>query len=344
MQKLILRSLVVIAVLAAVISSVPTRDSHAFYEGKTIRMVVGFSAGGGFDVYSRALARHLPKHIPGNPTIIVENMVGAGSLISANHLYKVAKPDGLTIGHFIGGLFLSQLLEAPGIAFDARKFEFVGSPVKDTPVCVLTKASGITNIKNWMTASPPVKLGALAPGNSTYDHPKLLQEILGLPIQIVLGYKGTSDIRLAAESGEVAGGCWTWDSIKATSSKTIESGNLIVVLQMTPQPLPDLLNVPLAIDYARSQEDRRLIEAAIHNISDLMRPYALPPGTPEDRVQVLQKAFQDTLKDPAFLDEAKKSKLTLDPVSGIELKSKVNSLFDLSPSLQAKLKALLNVN
>jgi tripartite-type tricarboxylate transporter receptor subunit TctC len=343
MRNFILRALVVGAVLA-VFSGAPARDSYAFYEGKTIRLVVGFSAGGGFDVYSRALARHLPKHIPGNPTIIVENMVGAGSLIAANHVYKVAKPDGLTIGHFIGGLFLSQLLEAPGIAFDARKFEFVGAPVKDTPVCVLTKASGITSMQNWLNSTAPIKLGALAPGNSTYDHPKLLQDIVGLPIQIVLGYKGTADIRLAAEGGEIAGGCWTWDSIKATSSKAIESGNLAIVLQMTSRPIPDLPNVPLAIHYAKSQDGRRLIEAAIHDINDLMRPYALPPGTPHDRVQVLQKAFQDTLKDPAFLDEANKSKLTIDPVSGVELKSKVSSLFGLSPSLQAKLKALLAVN
>jgi tripartite-type tricarboxylate transporter receptor subunit TctC len=340
MPSFILRRLAVGAVLAF-LSGAPAGDGYAFYEGKTIRMVVGFSAGGGFDAYSRALARHLPKHIPGNPTIIVENMAGAGSLISANHVYKVAKPDGLTIGHFIGGLFLNQLLDGPGIAFDARRFEFVGAPVKDTPVCVLTRASGMTNIQNWMNAPAPVKLGALAPGNSTYDHPKLLQDILGLPIQIVLGYKGTSDIRLAAEGGEIAGGCWTWDSIKATSGKAIESGNLVVVLQMTPQPIPDLPNVPLAIHYAKSQEGRRLIEAAIHDISDLMRPYALPPGTPQDRVLILQRAFQDTLKDPAFLDETKKSKLTLDPVSGVELKNKVASLFDLSPSLKAKLKALL---
>jgi tripartite-type tricarboxylate transporter receptor subunit TctC len=342
MPNSILKLLAFGAILA-VFCGAPAGNGYAFYEGKTIRMVVGFSAGGGFDAYSRALARHLPKHIPGNPTIIVENMAGAGSLIAANHVYKVAKPDGLAIGHFIGGLFLTQLLDGPGVAFDARRFEFVGAPVKDTPVCVLTKASGITNIQNWMNAPAPVKLGALAPGNSTYDHPKLLQEILGLPIQIVLGYKGTSDIRLAADAGEVAGGCWTWDSIKATSSKAIESGNLVVVLQMTPQPIPDLPNVPLAIHYAKSQEGRRLIEAAIHDISDLMRPYALPPGTPQDRVQILQKAFQDTLKDPAFVDEARKSKLTLDPVSGVELKNKVASLFDLSPTLRTKLKAILTV-
>src|SRR5688572_14427866 len=212
-----------LCLLACLWSTGQASAQEQFYKGKTIRIIVGLSAGGGYDVYTRTVARHYGKHIPGNPTIIVENMVGAGSLIAANHVYKVAKPDGLTIGHFIGGLFLSQLLEAPGIAFDARKFEFVGAPVKDTPVCVLTRASGITNMQNWLNSTAPIKLGALAPGNSTYDHPKLLQDIVGLPIQIVLGYKGTADIRLAAEGGEIAGGCWTWDSIKATSSKAIES-------------------------------------------------------------------------------------------------------------------------
>jgi tripartite-type tricarboxylate transporter receptor subunit TctC len=314
---------------------------YGFYEGKTIRVVVGFSAGGGFDSYSRTLARHLPKHIAGNPTIIVQNMPGAGSLTSANYVYNVAKPDGLTIGHFIGGLFLTQILEGPGIEFDARKFEYIGAPVKDTPVCILTKSSGIPDVGKWLAASTPVKLGASAPGNSTYDHPKMLKDILGFPIQIVGGYKGTADIRLAAESGEVAGGCWTWDSIKATSGKAIEAGELIPVLQLTPQALPDLPKVPLAISYAKTEEARRLIQAAIHDISDLMRPYVTPPGTPKDRVQLLREAFHATLKDRAFIAEANKSKLTLDPVSGNELEMKVTSLFGLPPSLRPKLKNLL---
>ncbi|MBI2090201.1 MAG: hypothetical protein HYT78_15925 [Deltaproteobacteria bacterium] len=331
----------VICSAISLFASLPAPYSYAFYGGKTVRIIVGFSAGGGFDTYSRALARHLPNHIPGSPTIIVQNMPGAGSLTSANHVYKVAKPDGLTIGHFIGGLFLSQILDGPGIEFDAGKFEYLGAPVKDTPVCVLTKASGITNMEKWMAASTPVKLGASAPGNSTYDHPKILKDILGLPIQIVGGYKGTADIRLAAEGGEVGGGCWTWDSIKATSGRAIESGEMVVVLQMTPQPLADLPKVPLAINYAKTQDGRRLIQAAIHDVSDVMRPYVMPPVTPRDRVQLLQKAFQDTLKDPAFVADAKKSKLTLDPVSGEELKNRVASLFGLSPSLRAKLKDLL---
>ena len=130
-----------------------------FYEGKTIRIIVGFSPGGGYDIYARAIARHMGKHIPGNPTIIVENMPGAGSLISANHLYRVAKPDGLTIGHFSGGLFFNQLMGQPGIEFDARKFEYIGAAVKGDVVCVLTKASGITSIEKWMASKDASQIG-----------------------------------------------------------------------------------------------------------------------------------------------------------------------------------------
>jgi tripartite-type tricarboxylate transporter receptor subunit TctC len=132
-----------------------------YYEGKTIRIIVGFSAGGGFDLYARVIARHMGKHIPGNPTIIVENMTGAGSLISANYVYKVAKPDGLTIGNFNGGLFLNQVMEQPGIEFDARKFEYIGAAVTEECAYAFTKASGITSIEKWMASKTPVKMGGV---------------------------------------------------------------------------------------------------------------------------------------------------------------------------------------
>jgi tripartite-type tricarboxylate transporter receptor subunit TctC len=179
-----------------------THATGPFYEGKTIRVLVGFAAGGGFDLYARALARHMGKYIWGNPIIIVENMTGAGSLISANYLYKIAKPDGLTLGHFSGGLFLSQLLEQPGIEFDSKKFEFIAAANKEDNVCVLNKASGITSIDKWMASKRSVKLGGLGPG-STFDNTiRILKTGVGLPIQLISGYRGASDIRLAVESGE----------------------------------------------------------------------------------------------------------------------------------------------
>jgi tripartite-type tricarboxylate transporter receptor subunit TctC len=281
------------------------------------------------------------RHIPGNPTIIVENMPGAGSLIAANHVYMVAKPDGLTMGHFIGGLFMLQVFGKPGVEFDARKFEYVGVPVKDNPTCVFTRASGITSIEKWLAAKTPVKVGAVAPGSTTDDVPKLLMAAIGVPLQVVSGYKGTSAIRLAAESGEVAGGCWGWESIRATWRKGIETGEVAVVLQTAPQPAPDIPSVPLAMNFAKTDEARQLIKVGIQDAGAITRPFVVTPGTPQDRVQLLRKAFLDTLKDPEFLTEAQKTKLDVEPMSGEELERTVQGLFKLEPAFVAKLKDIL---
>jgi tripartite-type tricarboxylate transporter receptor subunit TctC len=313
-----------------------------FYKGKSIRIVVGFSAGGGFDTYARAIARHMSRHIPGQPPIIVENMTGAGSLISANHLFKVAKPDGLTIGHFIGGLFLGQVLGQPGVEFDGRKFEFIGAPITDHVVCAMTKASGITSVEKWMASKTPVKMGGIAPGTSTPDNAtRIFKAALGLPIQLVTGYKGTAEVRLAAESGEVSGGCWGWDSVKTTWRKAIESGDAVVVLQANRKNHPELPQIPQAIKLAKSDDARRMIDVGIHADSDIVRTYTLPPGTPKDRVQILRKAFDDTLRDADFLADAKKSNLSVVPVSVDEIERDISALFKLDPGLVAKLKDLL---
>ena len=309
-----------------------------FYKGKTVHIVVGFSAGGGFDTYARAIARHLGKHIPGNPTVIVDNMPGAGSLIAANNVFKVVKPDGLTVGHFIGGLFMQQVLGNSAIQFDARKFEFIGTPVADKPVCALTKTSGITSAEKWQLSKTPVKLGGTAPGSNTDDVPKILRAALGLPLQVIAGYKGTADIRLAAESGELAGGCWGWDSIRATWRKGLEAGEVVVTVQAVPKALPEFAGVPLAIDMAKTPEAKQLIQAGIHDVSAVIRPFVAPPGTPRDRVQTLRAAFASTMKDADFLAEAKKSSLDIEPLSGEELGRIVHGLFNLPPALVGRLK------
>jgi tripartite-type tricarboxylate transporter receptor subunit TctC len=314
-----------------------------FFQGKTIRIVVGTSPGGGFDVYSRTLARHLGRHTAGNPNFIVENMPGAGHRIAANHVYKIARPDGLTIGNFFGGLLVGQVLGYSGIEFDAVKFEYLGVPVKDNPVCALTKASGITSYERWSAAKAPVKLGATGADDlMLYGIPKILHAALGVPVQVVAGYKGTSDIRLAAESGELAGACWGWESIRATWRKAIDSGDVNVVLQTVPKSQPELAKVPLAIDMAKTEEGRQLIQIGIHNVSAITRPYVLPPGTPKDRVQILRKALADTLKDQEFLAEVKKLNFAVDPISGEELEGIIHGLFKMKPETLAKLKEILN--
>ena len=315
--------------------------AQQFYSGKTVRIVVGFAAGGGFDTYARAIARHLGKHIPGNPTLVVDNMAGAGSLLAANDLYSRAKPDGLTIGNFIGSLVLQQILESKGIEFDARRFEWVGVPVQDSTACALTKASGITNLDKWLAAKEPVKLGGEAPGANDSDVPRVLKAVLGLPIQLIEGYKGTSQIRLAAEAGEVAGGCWTWESIKTTWRKGLESGDVNVVLQVNPQRHPDLTNVPNALEYAKTAEARQVIQVANLNPAAVLRAYALPPATPKERVELVRTAFMATMKDPEFLAETNKANLAVDPLPGAEVERIVAGFFKLPPAQVAKLKEIL---
>jgi tripartite-type tricarboxylate transporter receptor subunit TctC len=333
--------LLVLAAAPGVVAG-PAVAQEDFYRGKTLRVVVGFSPGGGFDTFARTLARHFGRHIPGGPAIVVENMPGAGSMIAANHLYKVAKPDGLTAGHFIGGLFLGQVLGQKGIEFDARKFEFVGAPARDHVVCVLAKASGITSVEKWLAAPAPVKMGGVAPGASTPDNGvRALKAALGLPIQLVTGYKGTADIKLAVESGELAGTCFNWGSIRATWRKQLDAGEVAVVLQLAPKAHPDLPGVPLAIDLAKTEEGRRILEVAVHADSAVVRSVTLPPGTPKERVQLLRRAFQATLRDPAFLAEAEKARLEIEPLPGEELEKVVERLFHVEPAMVARLRSVL---
>ena len=322
----------------ACISSARAQD---FYKGKTIHMVVATTPGGGFDAYSRAIARHMGKHIPGNPTFIVENMPGAGFLIGTNYLYNQAKPDGLTMGNWIGTLVLHQLIGRQGVEFGARKFEYIGAPINNHDLCLMSKASGITSADKWMASPTPVKMGATPPGSTPYDNAAVLKEATGLPMQLVSGYKGTAEIRLAIDAGEVAGLCGlAWASTKVTWRKQLESGEVKVILQNSAAPHPDLKDVPLAISLAKTDFGRKLIQVALHDVSAITYIYAFPPGTPKDRLQIFRKALQETLADPEFVAEAKKGNMELDPVSGEEIEKIVNGFFKTDPAIVNKLREI----
>jgi len=329
------------AALVLLLFANPAKAQDSFYKGKTVRIIVGASAGGGYDTYSRTIARHMGKHIPGNPTFVVDNMPGAGFLISANYMYNIAKPDGLTIGHFIGGLFLQQLLEKPGIEFDARKFEYIGVPAQDNYMLGVSKSMGITSIEQWLSSKTAVKLGGVGVGSATDDIPKVLAATIGLPIQLVSGYKGTADVRLAFHSGEVQGVCNSWESFKATWRKEVDAGDIVLVLQNVAKPHPDQPKLPLAINYAKTDEGQKLIRALVHSVGPTARPYVLPPGAPKDRVQMLRKAFIDTMKDPEFLADANKAKLDINPVDGADLERNVREVFNLDKALIPKAKEIL---
>ena len=321
--------------------AIPQASADDFYKGKTLTFVVGFSAGGGFDTYTRLIARHIGKHIPGNPTVVVENRTGAGSLIAANYIYNQAPKDGTVIGNWIGPIVLQQVLGNKAAKLDGRKFGWLGVPTADSGVCALTKASGIKTMDDWFNSKRPIKIGTTAPGSTTDDVPKLLKAALGLPMNIVQGYKGTSRIRLAAESGEVDGGCWAWESIKPTWASGLQAGNVRVVLQSIKESHPDLKDVPLAIKYAKTDEARELLEVANGPYSQGARPYTVPPGVPQDRLQLLQKAFMDTLRDPELLADAKKSKVDIAPTDGPTVAKMMAKLYDMRPELKTKLTELL---
>ena len=313
-----------------------------FYKGKSIRIVVATTPGGGFDTYSRVIARHMGKHIPGSPSFMVENMPGAAFLIGTNYLYKQAKPDGLTMGNWIGNLVVHQVTGRAGIEFDARKFEYIGAPVKNHDTCVMSRASGIDSAQKWLAAPTPVKIGATPPGSSAYDNVAILKEALSLPVQIVSGYKGTAEIRLAIDANEVSGICGlAWASIKVTWRKQLESGDVKVVLQNAPAAHAELPDVPTAIGFAKTDMGKRLIQLGLHDVGAITYIYSFPPGTPKDRVQILRKALRETLVDPEFIAEAKKGNMELDPVSGEDLERIVNGFFKADPVVVNKLRDVL---
>ena len=329
-------------ILAVLVFLAHTAQAGApYYEGKTIRIIVGTSPGGGYDTYTRLLGRHFGKHIPGNPTIVVDNMPGAAGLLCANHLFRIAKPDGLTIGHFVGGQFLQQLLGRPGIEFDARRFEYIGVPAQDNYVFGVSKALGINTMEQWMASKTAVKFGTVAPGDGTYDTPKIMEATLGLPMQIVTGYKGTAPIRLAFNGGEVTGVSNSWQSFKSTWAKELGSGEVVLLVQMSSTPHADLPKLPVATSFAKTEEAKKLIQAVGQTHGAAVRPYVLPPGTRKEQVEILRKAFMETVKDSEFLSEANKARLEINPASGEELERNVKDLFRLDPPLVARLKEIL---
>jgi tripartite-type tricarboxylate transporter receptor subunit TctC len=307
------------------------------FKGKTIRVIVPFTAGGGYDIYSRVIGRHMGKYLPGNPVFVVENMTGAGGLIGINHVYKVAKPDGLTIGT----MFVDQMIGRQGIEFDGRKFEYIGAPAQDRQLLAVHKRTGIKTIEQWLAHKAPIKFGSTGPGSANEDIPKIAKAALNLPLQVVSGYKGSAVIRLAFNGGEVDGVANAWESFVSTWTQELQNGDVVILLQASGKRHADLSNVPLVIDYAKTDVGRKLVQAVINNFGATARPYVLPPGTPRDRVELLRKAFADTMKDSEFAAELKKAKLDLNPLDGTALERNIKELFALDPALIPRLAEIL---
>ena len=311
-----------------------------FYKGKTIHFIVAYSAGGSFDLYTRVIARHISKYIPGNPTTVVDNMTGAGGIIAANHLYNRAKPDGLTVGAWASPLVLQHVLGNDAILFDGRKFGYLGVPSPYDTGCYFGRDSGINTMEDWFAAKRTIKISSIGPGTSTSDVPKLLKVALRLPLEVIDGYKGGAEARLAVVSGEVDAFCGSWQATKTVWRSELESRKVHQVVQASLKPHPELKSIPLAINYAKTEEARLFLKIA-DNAHGYQFPYSVPPGTPPDRLQILQKAFMDVLKDSDLLAEAKKGDLEIDPIDGPTLAKIFAGLYELDSGTTAKLKEIL---
>lgn len=324
----------------AILEAPADAETDDFYEGKRLNIVVGASPGGGFDAYARLIARHLGKHIPGNPGVIVQNMPGAGGALAANYSYNVAKPD-VSIVHFGGTSVLLDVLNDPAAKFDGRKFGYLGAPRSNSVVCFVSKEAGLRNVDDWMGSERPVIFGGVGSGSPTDDVPRFLHEAIGVPFELVSGYGGTSQVRAAIERGEVAGGCWDWGSLKITSFDDFESGRFIPLLQATTESHPDLKDVPLAIDYAKTDQARELLTFVAHAHNNIRRVFAVPPGTSPARLEILRKAFIDTLNDPALRAEAERARMDVSPIDGPAMAQLMAGLYALSPEAKAKVKEIV---
>lgn len=296
-----------------------------FYRGKQVRLLIGYSAGGGYDTYARVLARHIGKHIPGNPTIVPQNMPGAGSLTLTNFLYNVAPKDGRVFGTVARGMAMEPLLGGEGTRFDATKFAWIGSLNNEVSVCASWHTSKVKTMEDLRTKQ--LIVGGTGSGADTDTYPIVMSNLLDANIKLISGYPGGNDILLAMERGEVDGRCgWSWSSVVSRRGDWLEEHKINVMVQMALQKHPDLPDVPLAMDLA-DDEDERIAMELIFARQVMGRPFVAPPGIPADRRDALRRAFMDTVKDPEFLADVEKMQLELNPVSGAEIENVIARIY-----------------
>ena len=326
-------SVVAAAVAVGSASAIAADAAEAFYRGKTIQVMVGFSPGGGYDLYARTLARYLGKHIPGNPTVITQNMPGAGSMKVMNYLYNAARKDGTFIGTFARGMVFEPLLgHAKGTAFDATKFNWIGSISNEVSVCAFWHTSAVKSWEDMKTKAH--KIGGSAAGADSDVFPTVLRKVYNLPMKLVTGYSGGgADINLGMERGEVDGRCgWSYSSMLSQSKALVEGKKINIVIQLALEKHEDLPNVPLIMDLPASPQDKAAMRL-ITSRQAIARPFTAPPGVPPERVKILRDAFDATMKDPDFIREATRLALEVRPVSGADVDKLIREIYASPPDV-----------
>ena len=319
------------AALAVLVMANAAAAQTASFQGKQIRMIIPSGAGGGYDTYARALAAHLDKHLPGNPTILNQNMPGASGMIATNWAASEAAPkDGTVIVATYNALLLEPLFDNPQAKYDPRKFEWIGSIGKQQQICVTWHASPVKTIEHAKEREVVVSSTG-ATGNSS-TMPKMLNAMLGTKFKVVSGYT-TSESRLAVERGEAEGVCGlSYSTLKASNPDWILNKRINVLVQTGSKPQQGLEQVPLLINLVSDADTKKVLEM-LASPEDMGRPFFMPPGTPKEYVAAMRKAFDETLKDPAFLADAEKSRLEVDPISGAEMEKMVKAAFETPKAL-----------
>ena len=314
-----------------------------FYRGRSITIIVGFAAGGGYDVYARLVARYMPRHIPGNPGFVIQNMPGAGSRVAANYLYNVAPHDGTVLGSLVQSTPIDQILGDPGVKYDAAKFAWIGNPIIDNLVTVTSRASGIASLAD-VKAKGNLVCGSTGAG-PTMTYPRIIGKLLPAEVRVVSGYPGVAAVNLAIERDEVncVGGTG-WSSMKATMSHLMKAGKLDVILQWGTEKDAEIAafaghDVPMMDVLGKSKADADALDI-VSATTALSRPLLGPPGMPADRVDVLRRAFDATMKDPEFLADAEKQKMDIRPISGAAIQKIVERVIHSSPEGIARAKEL----
>ena len=311
-------------VLFGIASPAGAQSAAEPFAGKSVSLIIGFGPGGGYDLWGRTVARHIGKHLPGNPTVVPQNMPGAGSYVAASHIYGAAPKDGTVFAIIARDAALGPLSNAPGARFDATKMSWLGSPTREHNVCIANANAAVKDVKQLHDTQ--LILGDTGPGTGTRSYPKVLNDLFGLKFKLVSGFRSSADVFLAMERGEVEGICESFDSVNQRKPEWIPKKVVNALLQAGSES-PDMLKgVPNVLELAKNDEQRKTLEY-LYAGQDIGRPFVAPPDLPPERLKMLRDAFNATMKDPEFIADVKRNKFDLEPETGEHLASLIARIY-----------------
>lgn len=325
---------------AVAVAPAQANDADGFYKGRTIGILVGFSAGGGADLWARFMARHFGKHIPGEPSVVVQNMPGAGGFSALNHLYNTAPKDGTQIMLVSTSAFTAPQLEQPNVRWSTLKLQWLGNLTQDTSSCVASAKSGVTSIADGRTRQ--IIFGSDGNDDSASHHPRFMSKLFGFNTKVIAGYKGTGEALLAVDRGEIDARCSVWASLALTSRKAdIEAGKIVPIMQVGSKPHPVFGKAPMMRDFARNDEERQIIDFLFGTI-DISRPFAVAPEVPAERVAVLREAFWKAANSPELKADAERAQFDIEPMTGEQTQAAMEKALTVSKTVAERSRALLS--